>query len=233
MSCCLFGFDDNSFCWHHTLYFILVYCLFHDLPTPPPFTVCLLFPGVTFDLFTLSYLFSLSHTNCLPLRRSLPCLLATFLFSLSLRCGWQRANICVPSHVVCVTFLIFWVPAALISRSHRLIFSHTPHSWCLEFVAVGASLGISLTSSSPPTTARPCSHFTDAHFSLLPCLSLRVLFPDLSGAVWSSVACFAYQIHQRLWSPSSPAGTTYFPLYVQYRSHSSSCVPTRYTQFNQ
>lgn len=205
--------------------------LFHDLPTPPPppFTVCLLFPSVTFDLFTHSYLFSLLHTNCLPLRRSLPRLLATFLFSLSLRCGWQRANICVPSHVVCVTFLIFWVPAALVS----CFFSHTLHSWCLEFVAVEASLGISLTSSSPPTTARLFSHFMDAHSSPLPCLSLKVLFADLFAAVWLSVACFTYQIHQRLWSHSSSARTAFFPLYVQYRSPSTSCMPTRYTQFNQ
>lgn len=91
------------------IYFIL------SLKNLPPHTLSVSSSSVSLSIFHSLILFFCSRTNCLPLRPPLPCHLATFLFSLSLRQGWQSANICMPSHVVCIIFYASCVPASIFS----------------------------------------------------------------------------------------------------------------------
>lgn len=122
--------------------FSLVYFFFHDLSTfffrskiSPPHTLSASSSSVSLSILHSLKLLFRSGTNCLPLRLPLPCHLATFLFSLSLRL--ELTYVC--RHMLYASYSV--LPVCLHPSSHSPIcsFSHTiitrvvrvSHSWSM------------------------------------------------------------------------------------------------------
>lgn len=169
--------------------------------SPPPHTLSASSSSVSLSILHSLILLFRSRTNCLPLRLPLPCHLATFLFSRSLRRGWQRANICMPSHVVCVIFCASCVPASIFSQSYLLIFSHNhhtswvSHSWSMleNIFAIYSSLPTTSLFYFPFLGFPPSFIFVSSVF--VP-QSTRRWFTVLFYASWSAVEQLTYQLHQ-------------------------------------
>ncbi len=132
--CCWIGLRFLIF------YFLVVYCLFHDLPTFfflskifPPHLMSVSSSQVSLSIFH-SHTSFLPHTNCLPLRQPLPRHLATFLAH-SEEADRELTYVC--HRMLCVSYLVF-----MFSCSYLLVFSQHSSLLLSEFVTVGAGVGI-------------------------------------------------------------------------------------------